>query len=61
MDMLKKCIGHLVMKAFNGERKSIEKFTGLNDKLYGVAWKSQFLTSIMMPLMNFVGNLGMLR
>ena len=50
--------GHLVMKAFNGERKSIEKFTGLNDKLYGVAWKSQFLTSIMMPLMNFVGNLG---
>ncbi|WP_339060304.1 ABC transporter ATP-binding protein [Tepidibacillus marianensis] len=50
--------GHLVMKAFNGEKKSIEKFDGLNDKLYGSAWKSQFLTSIMMPLMNFVGNLG---
>ncbi len=50
--------GHVVMKAFNGEEKSIEKFDGLNNKLYGVAWKSQFLTSIMMPLMNFVGNLG---
>ncbi|MGI6225714.1 MAG: ABC transporter ATP-binding protein [Peptococcales bacterium] len=50
--------GHLVMKAFNGERKSIEKFDELNNKLYTVAWKSQFLTSIMMPLMNFVGNLG---
>lgn len=50
--------GHIVMKAFNGEKKSIEKFDGLNNKLYGVAWKSQFLTSIMMPLMNFVGNLG---
>jgi ATP-binding cassette, subfamily B, multidrug efflux pump len=50
--------GHIVMKAFNGERKSIGKFDALNNKLYGVAWKSQFLTSIMMPLMNFVGNLG---
>lgn len=50
--------GHLVMKAFNGEKKSIEKFDGLNDGLYGAAWKSQFLSSIMMPLMNFVGNLG---
>ena len=50
--------GHVVVKAFNGEKKSIEKFEVLNDKLYGAAWKSQFLTSIMMPLMNFVGNLG---
>lgn len=50
--------GHVVMKAFNGEKKSVEKFDGLNNKLYGAAWKSQFLTSIMMPLMNFVGNLG---
>lgn len=50
--------GHLVMKAFNGEKKSIEKFDVLNDKLYKVSWKSQFLTSIMMPLINFVGNLG---
>jgi len=50
--------GHVVMKAFNGEEKSIEKFDKLNGQLYGAAWKSQFLTSIMMPLMNFVGNLG---
>ncbi|GAA0176807.1 ABC transporter ATP-binding protein [Clostridium sediminicola] len=50
--------GHVVMKAFNGEKKSIKKFDGLNDQLYGVAWKAQFLTSIMMPLMQFVGNLG---
>lgn len=50
--------GHLVMKAFNGEKKSIEKFEKLNGQLYGAAWKSQFLTSIMMPLMVFVGNLG---
>ncbi|WP_139903283.1 ABC transporter ATP-binding protein [Clostridium thermarum] len=50
--------GHLVVKAFNGEKKSIEKFDELNGKLYATAWKSQFLTSIMMPLMNFVGNLG---
>lgn len=50
--------GHLVMKAFNGEKKSIEKFDKLNGQLFGSAWKSQFLTSIMMPLMNFVGNLG---
>lgn len=50
--------GHLVMKAFNGERKSVEKFDKLNSQLYVSAWKSQFLTSIMMPLMNFVGNLG---
>jgi ATP-binding cassette subfamily B protein len=50
--------GHSVVKAFNGEKKSIEKFDELNGKLYGASWKSQFLTSIMMPLMNFVGNLG---
>ncbi|MDP4164638.1 MAG: ABC transporter ATP-binding protein [Bacillota bacterium] len=49
---------HTVIKAFNGEAKSIEKFDVLNNKLYVTAWKSQFLTSIMMPLMNFVGNLG---
>lgn len=50
--------GHLVMKAFNGEKESVEKFDKMNGQLYGVAWKSQFLTSIMMPLMGFVGNLG---
>ena len=50
--------GHTVMKAFNGEGKSVQKFDGLNGKLYGVAWKSQFLSGMMMPIMNFVGNLG---
>lgn len=50
--------GHIVMKAFNGEKQSVKTFDKMNNKLFGVAWKSQFLTSIMMPLMNFVGNLG---
>jgi ATP-binding cassette subfamily B protein len=50
--------GHLVMKAFNGEAKSVERFDGYNDTLYSSAWKSQFLSGLMMPIMNFVGNLA---
>ncbi len=50
--------GHVVMKAFNGEEKSVQKFDGMNKKLYGAYWKSQFLSGLMMPLMTFVGNLG---
>lgn len=50
--------GHVIMKAFNGEKKSIEDFEKYNEELYQSAWKSQFFSSIMMPLMNFVGNLG---
>jgi ATP-binding cassette subfamily B protein len=50
--------GHRVMKAFNGEKRSIEKFEEYNDALYGVAWKSQFFSGLMMPIMNFIGNLG---
>ncbi len=50
--------GHVVMKAFNGEKDSIEKFDKLNEKLYGAAWKSQFLSGLMMPIMRWVGNLG---
>ena len=50
--------GHVVVTAFNGEEKSIEQFDQLNGQLYNSAWKSQFLGGIMMPLMNFVGNLG---
>ena len=50
--------GHVVMKAFNGEAKSIETFDGYNGILYDAAWKSQFLSGLMMPLMMFVGNLG---
>jgi ATP-binding cassette subfamily B multidrug efflux pump len=49
---------HLVVKAFNGEAKSIEQFDQINDVLYDSAWKSQFLTGLMFPIMNFVGNLG---
>lgn len=50
--------GHVVVKAFNGEAKSVQKFDGLNDVLYDSAWKSQFLSGMMMPVMGFVGNLG---
>lgn len=50
--------GHVVMKAFNGEEKSIRKFDSLNEQLYGAAWKSQFFSGMMMPMMGFIGNLG---
>jgi ATP-binding cassette, subfamily B, multidrug efflux pump len=50
--------GHIVMKAFNGEAKSAEKFDSYNNVLYGAAWKSQFLSGMMMPVTLFVGNLG---
>ena len=50
--------GHLVMKAFNGEEESIRKFDELNDTLYDSAWKSQFLSSLMMPVMRIVGNIA---
>ncbi|HOT92536.1 MAG TPA: ABC transporter ATP-binding protein [Anaerolineae bacterium] len=50
--------GHIVMKAFNGEAKSIAKFDTFNTTLYDAAWKSQFLSGLMMPLMMFIGNLG---
>jgi ATP-binding cassette subfamily B multidrug efflux pump len=46
------------MKAFNGEEESVQRFEGLNDTLYDSAWKSQFLSGLMMPVMRFVGNLG---
>ena len=50
--------GHVVMKAFNGEEESIQKFDQYNEVLYDAAWKSQFLSGMMMPVMNFIGNLG---
>ncbi len=50
--------GHRVMKAFNGEARSIEQFDGLNNTLYSSAWKSQFLSGLIMPIMNFISNLG---
>ncbi|MBP2031920.1 ATP-binding cassette subfamily B protein [Clostridium algifaecis] len=50
--------GHIVMRAFNGEKDSVEKFDKLNNTLYKSAWKSQFLSGMIMPIMNFVSNLG---
>jgi ATP-binding cassette subfamily B protein len=50
--------GHRVMKAFNGEEKSVRQFDEYNDVLYDSAWKSQFLSGLMMPIMMFIGNLG---
>jgi len=50
--------GHIVMKAFNGEEESIKKFDESNNVLYDVAWKSQFFSGMMMPIMLFIGNLG---
>jgi ATP-binding cassette subfamily B protein len=50
--------GHTVIKAFNGEAKSIEKFDGLNNELYGAGWKSQFLSGMLMPIMTFVSNIA---
>lgn len=49
---------HNVVKAFNGEEKAVEKFNEYNNSLYKSAWKSQFLSGLMFPIMNFVGNLG---
>lgn len=49
---------HLIMKAFNGEERSISEFNELNDELYNSAWKSQFLSGLMQPISIFVGNLG---
>ncbi len=50
--------GHIVMRVFNGEKQSVSKFKKINGKLYHSAWRSQFLSGLMFPLMNFVGNLG---
>ncbi len=50
--------GHLIVKAFGREEKAVEAFERENEKLYNAGWKSQFLSGLMMPVMNFVGNLG---
>lgn len=49
---------HTVMKAFNGEQKSIHAFDAYNQQLYDSAWRSQFLSGLMQPISTFVGNLG---
>lgn len=50
--------GHLVVRAFSQEERTIEGFDSSNSTLYQAAWKSQFITSLMMPIMNFVSNAG---
>ncbi|MGL5152029.1 MAG: ABC transporter ATP-binding protein [Clostridium sp.] len=50
--------GHTIVKAFNGEKDAIDEFDKLNSQLYNSAWKSQFLSGMMMPIMTFIGNIG---
>lgn len=50
--------GHNIVKVFNREEKAVKEFNETNDKLYESAWKSQFLSGMMMPIMTFIGNLG---
>ncbi|MEF9991170.1 MAG: ABC transporter ATP-binding protein [Romboutsia sp.] len=50
--------GHNIVKVFNGEKEAIEEFDKLNDTLYNSAWKSQFLSGMMQPIMMFIGNIG---
>lgn len=50
--------GHSIVQAFNGEEESLDKFEAINDKLYSSAWKSQFVSGMMQPIMMFVGNFG---
>ena len=50
--------GHIVMKAFNGEERSISEFNDLNEKLYEAGWKAQFMSGLMQPITNLIGNIG---
>ncbi|NLD79146.1 MAG: ABC transporter ATP-binding protein [Mollicutes bacterium] len=50
--------GHNIIKSFNNEEKAVEDFATLNDKLYKTAWKAQFFSGMMMPIITFVGNLS---
>jgi ATP-binding cassette subfamily B protein len=50
--------GHNIVKAFNKEEEEVKKFEKVNDALYHSAWKSQFLSGMMMPIMTFIGNIG---
>jgi ATP-binding cassette, subfamily B, multidrug efflux pump len=50
--------GHNIVKAFNGEKAAREQFDQINESLYNSNWRSQFLSGLMMPLMNFIGNFG---
>ncbi len=50
--------GHKIVKAFGHEKESIEKFKKVNEELYHVGWKAQFMSGIIMPALNFINNLG---
>ncbi len=50
--------GHNVVKAFGHEKKAIAEFDEINERLYGVGWMAQFLSGLIMPIINFIGNLG---
>ncbi|MBF1109777.1 MAG: ABC transporter ATP-binding protein [Solobacterium sp.] len=50
--------GHIVMKAFNGEERSISTFNKMNEELYSSAWKSQFISGLMQPITSLIGNIG---
>lgn len=50
--------GHIVMKAFNGEERSISTFNKINEELYTSAWKSQFISGLMQPITSLIGNIG---
>ena len=49
---------HTIVKAFNGEKKSVEDFNVYNNKLYTAAWKAEFLSGLMRPITMFIGNMG---
>lgn len=50
--------GHQIVKAFGHEEQSIRKFEEINSRLYDSSWKAQFVSGIIMPMMNFIGNIG---
>ena len=50
--------GHNVVKTFNAEEEVIKDFTEMNEELYNSAWKAQFLSGLMRPIMDFIGNIG---
>src|SRR5699024_9408087 len=50
--------GHVVVKAFGQEEKSVEEFEKINEKLFDAGWKALFVSGIMMPIMTFINNIG---
>jgi len=50
--------GHTIVKAFGHEGKSVDRFNEINNRLYQSGWKAQFISSLIMPVMTFIGNIG---